>query len=168
MYLILLSFVAPGDHPLNFTGYALNSTHIFLNWSPPSEEDTNGVIREYRINITEHETNILYQLTINNSTTETVVGPFHPFYIYHCTILAFTVEEGPSSSVVSIRTKQDGREIVGIHVANKIYSGVMLFLCDHETCLACHLFSSLWATYQCVSYGYRLPFNEYLVGTSSK
>ena len=68
---------APGSHPLNSTGYALNSTHIFLDWSPPSLQDVNGIIREYRVNCTEGETNILRQHTTSNSTTEITVGPLH-------------------------------------------------------------------------------------------
>ena len=100
---------APGSHPLNSTGYALNSTHIFLDWSRPNEQDLNGVLREYRVNVTEGETNTLQQLTTDSSTTEIIVGPLHPFYIYHCTILAFTVEGGPNTTVISIRTDEAGK-----------------------------------------------------------
>ena len=103
---------APGHHPLNSTGYALNSTHIFLDWNPPSQEDLNGVIREYRITVTEVETNTLRQLTTDSSTTELIVGPLHPFYIYHATILAFTVGEGPNTTAISIRTEQDGKQYI--------------------------------------------------------
>ena len=98
--------IAPGSHPLNSTGSSLNSTHIFLDWSPPLE--VNGIIREYRINCTEGETGILRQLTTDPATTEITVGSLHPFYIYHCTILAFTVEGGPNTTIISIRTEQDG------------------------------------------------------------
>ena len=104
----IFAIAAPGSHPLNSTGYAINSTHILLDWSPPSEEDLNGILREYRINVTEGETDTLFQLTTDPSMTELVVGPLHPFYIYHCTIQAFTVEGGPNTTVISIRTEEDG------------------------------------------------------------
>ena len=109
-YVLVSCTTAPGSHPLNSTGYALNSTHIFLDWSPPLE--ANGIIREYRINVTEGETNTLQRLTTDNGTTEIVVGPLHPFYTYHCTILAFTVEGGPNTTVISIRTQQDGMNMI--------------------------------------------------------
>ena len=105
---MILCSPAPSSHPLNSTGYALNSTHIFLDWSPPSLQDVNGIIREYRINVTEGETNALQQLTTDPLTTEILVGPLHPFYTYHCTILAFTVEGGPNTTVISIRTHEAG------------------------------------------------------------
>jgi hypothetical protein len=98
---------APGSHPLNFTGSAVNSTHLFLDWIPPSV--TNGIIREYRVNCTERETNMLRQLTTDNATTEITVGPLHPFYTYQCTVLAFTVDGGPNTTVFSIRTEEDGK-----------------------------------------------------------
>ena len=105
-------FSAPASHPLNSTGYALNSTHIFLDWRPPLQEDVNGIIREYRINITEGETDTLCRLTTDNVTTEIIIGSLHPFYIYHCTILAYTVGKGPSTPVISIRTEEDGTLMV--------------------------------------------------------
>ena len=58
--------------------------------------------------MTEGETDTLFQLTTDPSMTELVVGPLHPFYIYHCTIQAFTVEGGPNTTVISIRTEEDG------------------------------------------------------------
>ncbi len=105
---MILCTPAPGSHPLNSTGYTLNSTHIFLDWSSPALEDVNGIIREYRINVTEVETGVLTQHTTDPSMTEIVVGPLHPFYVYHCTILAYTVEGGPSTTVISLRTAEDG------------------------------------------------------------
>ena len=104
-YIIL---TAPGSHPLNSTGSALNSTHISLDWSSPALEDVNGIIREYRINVTEDETSIVTQLTTDPTMTEIVIGPLHPFYVYHCTILAYTIEGGPSTAVISVRTAEDG------------------------------------------------------------
>ena len=106
---ILSCISAPRSHPLNSSGYAINSTHIALNWSAPHEEDLNGILREYRINYTEGLSGIVQQLTTVPGTTELVIGPLHPFYIYHCTILAYTIEGGPSTDVISIRTHEDGR-----------------------------------------------------------
>lgn len=102
---------APGSHPLNSSGYAINFTHIALNWSAPREEDLNGALREYRINVTEGLTGNRQQFTTAPGITEIIIGPLHPFYIYHCTIVAYTVEEGPNTNIISIRTQEDGKAV---------------------------------------------------------
>ena len=101
--------IAPESHPLNSTGYAINSTHIALNWSSPHESDLNGILREFRINVTEAVTSTLTQYSTSPDTTEIIIGPLHPFYIYHCTVVAHTVEGGPSTAVISVRTHEDGK-----------------------------------------------------------
>ena len=106
------SLLAPASHPSNSTGYALNSTHIYLTWDPPPPEDVNGVIREYRINITEIETGDLRQFTTPPNVRELVVGPLHPYYSYRSTIVAFTIEVGPYSTAITVRTEEDGERIV--------------------------------------------------------
>ena len=40
--------------------------------------------------------------------TEAIIGPLHPYYTYNCTILAVTVGEGPPSTVITVRTEEDG------------------------------------------------------------
>ena len=70
--------------------------------------DLNGILREYRINVTEAITLTLMQFTTSSDTTEIIIGPLHPFYIYHCTILAYTIEGGPTTNIISVRTHEDG------------------------------------------------------------
>ena len=77
-------------------------------WDPPPPEDINGVIREYRINVTEVETGILRQFTTQPDVRELVVGPLHPYYSYRSTIVAFTIEVGPYSTAITVRTDEDG------------------------------------------------------------
>ena len=101
-------YSAPASHPSNSTGYALNSTHIYLTWDPPPPEDVNGVIREYRINVTEVETGVLRQFTTPANVRELVVGPLHPYYSYRSTIVAFTIQVGPYSTAITVRTEEDG------------------------------------------------------------
>ena len=102
---------APTRQPSNSTGYALNSTHIFLTWDPPPPEHINGVIREYQINITELETGILSQYTTEPIIQELVIGPLHPYYTYYSTIMAFTVEVGPYTTIIAVRTEEDGKSM---------------------------------------------------------
>ena len=101
----LMILIVPGSYPSNTTGTTLNSTHIYLMWEPP--EDPNGDIREYRINVTEEETGRMFQLI--TSTTSIAIGSLHPYYTYNCTVVAVTIGPGPFSTVITLRTAEDGR-----------------------------------------------------------
>jgi receptor-type tyrosine-protein phosphatase Q len=94
---------APSGRPSNSTGISLNSTHILLSWDPPPLNQTHGEIEEYRITITEYETDSVAVYT--SDTTELVVGPLHPYYIYNCSIQAVTVEAGPPIIII-VRTQE--------------------------------------------------------------
>ena len=90
---------------MNVSGTALNSTHIGLVWDPPPEMDHRGIIREYRLNVTELDTGLTFQIA--STVTEATIGPLHPYYTYSSIITAFTVGEGPYSSAVVVRTDED-------------------------------------------------------------
>ena len=100
---------APGSHPSNFTGSSLNSTHIYLRWDTPPPSQINGVIRSYHLNITEDVTGDVSLYTTDASTREITIGPLHPYYVYHCSVVAFTVEPGPYTSVFVIQTHEDSK-----------------------------------------------------------
>ena len=93
----------PGSHPQNVTAVALTSTSIHVQWDPP--EVQNGVIDGYRVFVTEAETGDVTLETTN--VTQVFIENLHPFYTYHCLIVAFTVGDGPNVSV-SVVTKEDG------------------------------------------------------------
>ena len=122
---------APRSEPSNITGTALNSTHIYLTWDPPPPEDINGVIREYRINVTEGETGNLLQYTTNPDTRELVVGRLHPYYTYHCTVGAYTVEVGPHTAI-TVRTDEAGED-----------NSIRRCICDHVSRSLVNLFGML-------------------------
>lgn len=108
------TYAAP-THPANLNGYSLNATHIFLQWDPPPENATNGIIREYRINITERLTGIVTQYTTDPDTRELFVGSLHPFYTYQCIIVAHTIEPGPFTEAIVVQTEEAG-DCVSINI----------------------------------------------------
>ena len=85
---------------------AINSTTLMISWMPPPFEHQNGVIREYRVNITERETGMAYRLA--TAATTLTVSSLHPFYTYECITAAFTIAEGPYSAEVNITMPEDG------------------------------------------------------------
>ena len=91
--------------PTNLTGFAQDSSTIVLSWDQP-ETGHNGIIREYRVNITEVETGRVFQET--SPSTSLVVSGLHPDYSYEWIVTAFTVGEGPFSISSSVTTLEDG------------------------------------------------------------
>ena len=103
----MLSTTAPSNSPQDPTGVALNSRTISLSWSPPPVENQNGIIREYRVNITELETERSWQL-VSTSTSIDVLS-LHPYYTYEWIVAAVTVDEGPYTQTSILRTPEDGK-----------------------------------------------------------
>ena len=129
---------APGTHPTNFTGTALNSTHIYLTWEPPPPDQVNGVIREYQLNVTENATGIVLQYTTNATDREITVGPLHPYYIYHCSVNAITISQGPYTSEFDIQTEEDSKFVtrVCMCVCLRVHSCLCMCVC---TSMCVHL-----------------------------
>ena len=71
-------------------------------WEP--QEDPNGNIREYRVNVTEVETGRKFQLSTN--TNSIIIGSLHPYYTYNCMVVAVTIAPGPFSSIITVRTDE--------------------------------------------------------------
>lgn len=88
---------------------ALSSTSLSVSWDPPALDAQNGIITEYRVNITELETGNVISLTSFN--TIITVQFLHPYYTYVCVVSAVTNAEGPSSEELVITTPQDGKKI---------------------------------------------------------
>ena len=89
---------------------SLNSTHIYLTWEPPPPSQVNGIIREYRLNVTEDVTGTVLQYTTTPTDRQITVGPLHPYYIYHCFAAAVTVGLGPYTSSFTLQTEEDGEQ----------------------------------------------------------
>ena len=104
--------VDPSGTPSNTSGVALNSTHIYIDWDPPPEDQRHGELQEYRITVNEIETSTSLLVFSEPDVTETIIGPLHPYYTYDCTILAVTVGEGPPSTVITVRTEEDGKKLM--------------------------------------------------------
>lgn len=78
-----------------------------LTWAPPPIEETNGVIRNYVIAVTEIDTGRVF--TENSNTTQVTLAGLHPFYTYECRIAAETVGIGPYSTQIVLQLSEDGK-----------------------------------------------------------
>ena len=99
----------PSGAPQNVSASPTSPFEAYLSWSPPLEEERNGVIDNYVINITEDDTGDKFQVS-TSTTTITLDENLRPYYVYTCVIAAETsVGVGPYSSNVSFRTHEYGR-----------------------------------------------------------
>ena len=98
--------LAPDSSPQHPSAIALSPTSINITWGPPILQDHNGVIREYRINVTEALTGLQIQEITNQ--TQIIIDGLKPYHIYHCYIVAVTVDEGPYTVAVSVLTEEAG------------------------------------------------------------
>ena len=96
---ILIPYIVPSGPPQGITGTALSSTKLLISWSPPLTEERNGVIRMYKIGISEAEAETGqtdYMYTSDNTTLKTLYSQ-HPYYHYNITVAAYTIGYGPFS-----------------------------------------------------------------------
>ena len=101
-----LIHAAPNSPPQNLMVTALTPYSITLTWSAPPQQNQNGVIREYRINITEVETG--RELNYSTAATSLTVPSLHPYYTYECGVSAYTIAYGPYTEEFTVMTLEDG------------------------------------------------------------
>ena len=117
--------IAPSSSPQNLTVTALSPNSISLDWSPPPPNSQNGVIREYRVNVTEVETGMELNLT---TTATFITVPFlHPYYTYKCFICTYTVATGPYAEV-TVMTLEDGT----LNKLAEVHGDIMVTICLFE------------------------------------
>ncbi len=91
---------------MHASGIALGPSSIHITWDPPAVDDHNGIIREYRVNVTQQNNQFFSQETTNQ--TQVIIENLDPYTIYHCYIVAITVAEGPYTEVVAVLTEEAG------------------------------------------------------------
>ena len=88
-----------------------------LSWEPPPPEYQNGLIRHYKIVITETETGMEFT-HIATALIFNIISHIHPFYTYNCTLSAVTNAEGPLSDPITVQALPDCKSI---KLGNKIF-----------------------------------------------
>lgn len=88
----------------------VTETSFTLSWQPPPFEGSNGIIRQYVIQVLEVDTGSLFTETTN--ITELTLDNLHPFYSYSCRIAAETVGLGPFSIPITVQLNEDGESSI--------------------------------------------------------
>ena len=79
-------YAAPSGPPVNVHVSSLAPTSLRVEWSPPSEEERNGLITGYSV-LLEWQAG---QELVNTSHTSHTFTELHPQTTYHCSIAAYT------------------------------------------------------------------------------
>ena len=100
----------PSGYPRSVSHVASDARTLRLFWSPPPQEEQNGVIVHYGITIMEAETSEVRQYTTRDAATTFVVPNLHPHYNYNFTVSASTsAGYGPHSPSTYAQMPQDGK-----------------------------------------------------------
>ena len=97
--------IEPTAAPIGVQGYSLNSTAIFLSWSPPPVKHRNGIIHHYQINWTNAISDNAE--TITTMATHFLFQNLEPNSTYSFTVAAFSVALGPASEPIEVNTEPD-------------------------------------------------------------
>ena len=98
---------APTAPPAELSVSTYDSTSISLTWQPPPSSDRNGEITQYRLQITEQETQRSYEERTPHSGH--TLTSLHPYYNYVISVAAETVGIGPYSSNLTQQTQESGK-----------------------------------------------------------
>ena len=96
----------PSGSPQDVGGSALSSSSLLLTWQPPLDDQLNGILTSYIVNVTETETGNQFQIVTDG--TSYVLHNLHPFYRYTVIVAAVTIGKGPFSAILSLQMPQDG------------------------------------------------------------
>lgn len=101
---------APSVAPPSFRASNVSSREFSLSWVAPEALDTNGILRNYILSVSELHSNLplLGEVEIEAVGTEFLVDSLIPYTLYNCCIAAMTVRRGPTA-VIQVRTGEEGK-----------------------------------------------------------
>ena len=107
--LLIHVHTAPDDAPLGFIASSVTANTIDLSWYPPPVESQNGKITAYKLIVIELETK--EKGILKTSTTKATVENLHSFYTYNISVAAITIDIGPYSLPIMVKTLEDGKSL---------------------------------------------------------
>ncbi len=92
---VSILFVVPTGVPQALQIDSQSSTVVSISWKPPQLEQQNGVITSYYVNVFELRTGTVLRFQTHGAATFYIANTLHPYYLYNCSVAAFTIGLGP-------------------------------------------------------------------------
>ena len=102
-----LLLIAPTGPPQSVEVVVINSTSVKMTWSSPLEQDTNGILRHFVINITKN-TGGTQLVTLSAEHLSFTARDLQPYTSYYISIAAVTVAIGPFSGEITVEMPEAG------------------------------------------------------------
>ena len=80
---------------------------ITVQWDPPRVQNRNGIIRSYKVLVTESGTGTVRQ--VSSTSHRAMVSGLKAFTSYRVQVAAYTVALGPYSTAEVVQTLQDSK-----------------------------------------------------------
>ena len=107
-YALLYTISVPSGPPQNIAESSISSRSAVISWAPPREEDQNGIITNYTVEVERAGGSDFLVLVV--SSTSANITSLKPFRDYFISIAASTsIGRGPFSSSLSIVTLEAGK-----------------------------------------------------------
>ena len=125
-------FTAPTAPPSAFHVVVINSTAVEFQWELPLLEHRNGIIQGYKLFITPLNQNEEEIVIASNQTTEYIVSGLTPNTVYTCSILAYTVGDGPRSVLLRVTTPDESKKCCILYMHNINALSLSRFRASHN------------------------------------
>lgn len=100
-----LYYIAPASPPAVTTYFVIDSRSVAIQWTPPSVDDHNGIIRKYVVQI--QVSGNADTITYNTTGTTAIIGSLIPSYTYKISVAAYTVATGPFTTPINMTLPED-------------------------------------------------------------
>ena len=101
-------YLVPSGPVANITGFADSPYSVTLMWIPPPNDQHNGVLTGYVVNVAILENNGSFSQISQNSSL--ILDTLKPFRTYTFAIAAMTVVGvGPTGDLITIKTPPTGK-----------------------------------------------------------
>lgn len=105
----------------------LNSTAIEFEWELPPTEHRNGIVRGYKLFVREGGSSTERTTEVQGSeVNEFIVTGLRPGMPYECSMLAFTVADGPRTLVLTVSTHTNGMFVCAVPFSHHSCLGIIL------------------------------------------
>ena len=110
----------------------INSTAVEFQWELPLLEHRNGIVQGYKLFIVPLNQNEEEIVIASNQTTEYIVNGLTPNTVYTCSILAYTVGDGPRSVLLRVTTPDESKKCCILYMHNINALSLSRFCTSHN------------------------------------